>query len=144
MPNGETRKRPVRRRRAPALTPERIAGIVVQINRWNGRLTWEALGEAVARETGARYTRQTLNNYVEIKAAYKAYGAKPTTVPDKKGLSRTRQKIRDLERKIVELEAVRDALLEKFARWAVNASTRNLDEAFLDQPLRRINRSENR
>lgn len=144
MSKGRLRKLPVRRRRAPALTSERIADIVALVSRWKGRLTWEALCEAVARETGARYTRQALNNYVEIKAAYNAYGAKPTPAPEKRALSRTQQKIRDLERKVTELEAVRDALLEKFARWAVNASTRNLDEAFLDQPLRRINRSENR
>lgn len=144
MSKGGPRKRPVRRRRAPALTPERIAGIVALINGWKGRLTWEALREAVARETGANYSRQALNNYVEIKAAYKVYGAKPALAPEKTALSRTQQKIRDLERKVAELEAVRDVLMEKFARWAVNASTRNLDEAFLDQPLRRINRSENR
>ncbi len=144
MPKGGPRKRPVRGRRAPPLTPERIAGIVALVSGWKGRLTWEALREAVARETGAKYSRQALNNYVEIKAAYNAYGAKPTPAPEKKALSRTQQKIRDLERKVAELEAVRDALLEKFARWAVNASTRNLDEAFLDQPLRQINRSENR
>lgn len=144
MPKGGVRKPPVRRRRAPALTPERIAGIVQLVNAWQGRLTWEALCEAIAKETGARYTRQALNNYVEIKAAYNAYGVKPTPPPEKKALSRTRQKIVDLERKVTQLEAVREALLEKFSRWAFNASTRNLDEAFLDQPLRRINRSENR
>lgn len=144
MSKDRNRKRPVRRRRAPPLTPERITGIVALVNGWTGRLTWEALCEAVARETGAKYTRQALNNYVEIKAAYNAYSAKPTPSQGGKRLSRTQQKIRDLERKVTELEAVRDALLEKFARWAVNASTRNLDEAFLDQPLRRISRSENR
>ena len=144
MSKGRQRKGPIRRRRAPAITPERITGIVALVREWKGRLTWEALCEAVARETGARYTRQALNNYVEIKAAYNAYGAKPTPPPGEKKLSKTQQKIRDLERKVAELETVRDVLLEKFARWAVNASTRNLDEAFLDQPLRRINRSENR
>jgi hypothetical protein len=138
-------KRPLgRRHRAPPLTSERIVGIVALINGWKGRLTWEALCEAYARESGAKYTRQALYNYVEIKAAYKAYCVKPTPSHEIKKLSKTQQKIRDLERKVEELEAVRDALLEKFTRWAVNASTRNLDEAFLDQPLRRISRSENR
>jgi len=107
-------------------------------------LTWDSLCEAVERETGSRYTRQALNNYVEIKAAYAAYRQQPTPQKSEKTLSKTQQKILNLERKVAELEAVRDALLEKFARWAVNASTRNLDEDFLDQPLRRISRSENR
>lgn len=125
------------------MTAERVSTIVGLINVWTGKLTWEALCAAVARETGFAYTRQALNNYVEIKAAYSAYAKKPTP-PQGDKLSRSEQKIRSLERKVSELEAVRDALLEKFARWSVNASTRNLDEHFLDQPLQRINRAENR
>lgn len=144
MARAKQSKRPVRRRRAPPLTQARIDGVVALVGGWTGGLTWDSLCEAVERETGSRYTRQALNNYVEIKAAYAAYRQQPTPQKSEKTLSKTQQKILNLERKVAELEAVRDALLEKFARWAVNASTRNLDEDFLDQPLRRISRSENR
>ncbi|MBB3934662.1 MULTISPECIES: hypothetical protein [Aureimonas] len=134
------------------MTPERITRIVALIDGWTGRLTWEALCEAVARETGASYRRASLNNYLQIKSAYKAYVKKPnlapsgdaTPAPKPKGPSRTQKKISRLERKVAELTAVNDALLEKFARWAVNAGSRGLDEAFLDQPLVQIKRSENR
>ena len=137
-------KRPVRRRRAPPLTQARIDGVVALIGEWAGGLTWDSLCEAVERETGSRYTRQALNNYVEIKAAYTAYRQQPTPHTSDKKLSRTQQKILNLERKVAELEAVRDALLDKFARWSVNASSRSLDHDFLDQPLRPISRSQNR
>lgn len=140
--NGRS-KRPDRRRRAPPMTQERVTGIVALIDGWKGPLTWEALCEAFGRETGARYTRQALNKYVEIKSAYAAYNSKPTPHNVEK-MSKSAQKILKLERRITELEATRDILLEKFVRWSYNASTRNLDEQFLDQPLFRINRSKNR
>ncbi|WP_156367034.1 hypothetical protein [Bosea thiooxidans] len=105
-------------------------------------MTWEALCEVIERETKARYTRQALNRYVDIKVAYGAYRDNPTVRNEKK-LSESAERIQKLERRIAELEAVRTLLLEKFARWAYNASTRNLDEVFLDQPLVRINRAKN-
>ncbi|WP_162299196.1 hypothetical protein [Microvirga ossetica] len=119
-------------------------GIVAIIDGWKGRLTWEALCDVVDREIGGRYTRQALDNYTEIKAAYENYNKAPILSGDDKPLSRTQTKIRRLERKVAELEAIRDLLLEKFVRWAVNASSRNLDEKFLDTPLRPIDRSDNR
>lgn len=105
-------------------------------------MTWDGLCDAIERETVSRYTRQALDNYVEIKAAYAAYRKRPTPQKSGKALSQTQQKIQNLERKGVELEAVRDALLETFVPWSVSASTRNLDEYFRDQPLCRISRSE--
>lgn len=136
------RKRLGPRRRAPPMTPERVNDIVALIHAWEGRLTWEALCEVIERETKARYTRQALNRYVDIKVAYGAYRDNPTVRNEKK-LSESAERIQKLERRIAELEAVRTLLLEKFARWAYNASTRNLDEVFLDQPLVRINRAKN-
>jgi hypothetical protein len=125
------------------MTEDTIRATVSIINEWRGRLTWDALCEALARETGAKYTRQALNNYLDITAAYQAYAKNSLSPLKEKKLNRDQQKIKKLERKISELEMVREALLEKFVRWAVNASTRNLDEDFLDQPLRQITRAEN-
>lgn len=131
-----------RKRRAPQVTPECIKFIVELIHGWNGRLTWDALCEKAEPVVGARYTRQALNNYTEIKTAFSAYRGDRYPLGKSGKVSVHQQRIRSLELKVAELESVRDALLEKFVRWAVNASTRNLDAAFLDQPLRRINRSE--
>lgn len=136
-------KRRRARRRSPAIDAARVARIVDIVRAWNGALTWEALCRQVATETGNLYSRQALNNFTEIKAAYAAYRETRGHHKVAKPLSSTQQRILELEQKVIELEAVRDVLLEKFARWAINASTRNLDEAFLDQPLRPINRSEN-
>ncbi|WP_325265791.1 hypothetical protein ACQY1M_03160 [Neorhizobium sp. DAR64861/K0K2] len=131
------------RRRAPPLDAVRITEILSIMTAWKGRLTWNGLCNSIAVQTGNLYTRQALNNYIEIKAAYAAYQKKPRRSAASKPLSGAQQRIVELERKVLELEAVRDALLEKFARWAVNAATRNLDEDFLNQPLRQINRADN-
>jgi hypothetical protein len=40
------------------------------------------------------------------------------------------------------LKAENDRLLEQFVRWAYNASTRNLDEAFLSRPLPHVDREQ--
>lgn len=131
------------RKRAPTLTSHRVAGIAAIIRQWRGRLTWDGLCAEIEGKTGARYTRQALNNHIEIKAAYAAYKEKPTPRKGENESTKAEQKIQALQRQVQELETIRDALLEKFVRWSVNASSRGLNEQFLDQPLRRINRSGN-
>ena len=144
MPKRPTRARAALRRRAPTLTMERVGAIVALVREWNGQLTWEALCDAVERKTGSRYTRQALHNHLPIQAAYQAYREQPVANVGNRKLTRAQQQIQTLRREVVQLGRVRDALLEKFARWAYNAHTRGLDEDFLDQPLLRISRSGHR
>ncbi|WP_448190071.1 hypothetical protein [Azospirillum sp. sgz301742] len=130
-----------RRRRAPTITEERIAAIVEIIRNWEGRLTWDTLCSAVEHQTGARYTRQALDKHTQIKVAFQAYRVRPSPPMGGRKISQAEQRILVLQRQVHELEKLRDTLLERFARWAYNASTRDLDEAFLDQPLRPIDRA---
>lgn len=133
-----------RRKRSPALTDAKIATIVNIIRQSEQKATWDELRVKIHRETGDEYSRQALNNYIEIKAAYAALAGHPAKKKAKaKSLTVDQQKIVQLERRVSELEAINNALIEKFCRWAVNASYRNLSEADLDEPLRQINRSEN-
>jgi hypothetical protein len=85
-----------------------------------------------------------LGKYEEILASYKTY--KKALKPSKDGLPPTKEKqeIDRLERRIKVLESINNLLIEKFSRWAVNASMRNLTEEFLDQPLPLINRARKR
>ena len=131
-------------RRAPTLDARRIDLVVGVIREWQGRLTWEALCAAVERKTGDLYTRQALNNHVPIRAAYEAYRARPAPSQAEKHLSATERRVRTLQAEVLELQKVRDALLEKFVRWAYNAALRGLDEIFLDRPLPQIDRTRNR
>lgn len=129
------------KRRAAVLDARRIELVVAVIRDWEGRLTWEELCAAVERKMGDRYTRQALHNHLPIRAAYEAYREKPVPSGGDKALSTTQRRVRALNAEVRELEKVRDALLEKFARWAYNAALRGLDEPFLDRPLPPIDRA---
>lgn len=142
MKRRKIKRRAASRLRSPALTDAKIATIVDIIRQSEEKATWNELCARIHQETGDAYSRQALNNYVEIKAAYAALNGRPRKKKTK-SLTQDQRKIVLLERRLAELEAINNALLEKFARWAVNASYRNLTEADLDQPLRQINRSEN-
>jgi hypothetical protein len=132
-----------RRKRSPNLDLDRVERIVEIIRGWRGRLTWQALCNEIKRQTGDLYTRQALSKHVPIQAAYDAYQRKPMPAESDKSLSRAEKRIRTLQLKISELEQVRSVLLERFARWAVNAAEAGLTEEFLNRPLQSINRSEN-
>lgn len=131
------------RTRSPNLDPERIEGIVAIIRNWRGPLTWKALCNEIKRRTGDLYTRQALSKHEPIYAAYTTYGESPAPADSAKARSKTDQQIRKLRLRISELEQIRDALLERFARWAVNAAEAGLTEEFLNRPLQAINRSGN-
>jgi transposase len=142
MKRGKVKSKPARRQRSPILTDAKITIIVDIIRQSETKATWDEVCSMIHRETGHAYSRQALNNYVQIKAAYAALNGRPRRKKTK-SLTTEQKKIILLEKKVAELEMINNALLEKFGRWAVNASYRNLTEADLDQPLRQINRSEN-
>lgn len=123
-----------------------VATIVEVLDGWSGRLTWEALIEAVARREGLRYTRQALHRHERIRLAFtvrkKALlgeGAQPKEVASPE-LQVALERIARLEAENQRLAAENNALLEQFVRWAYNAHTRNLTEDFLDQPLPAVDR----
>ncbi|OAB17458.1 hypothetical protein AQ853_20980 [Burkholderia pseudomallei] len=123
-----------------------VAAIVEVLDGWSGRLTWEALIEAVERREGLRYTRQALHRHERIRLAFvvrkKALSgedAQPqeATSPE---LQVALDRIARLEAENQRLVAENNALLEQFARWAYNAQTRNLTKDFLNNPLPAVDR----
>ena len=62
-------------RRSPNLTSDRIDLVVDIIRGWDGRLTWPALIQAIAKRMRATYTRQALYNQERIRIAYETYRA---------------------------------------------------------------------
>lgn len=50
---------------------DKVAATIVEVlDGWSGRLTWEALVEAVERREGLRYTRQTLHRQANPAGLY--------------------------------------------------------------------------
>jgi hypothetical protein len=122
---------------------------VVVIRKWKGDQTWECLCNEIERQIGHRYTRQAICKYTPIYDAYLA-NQKPSEPQKRNGpggrskaRERTAASIRRLRLRVRELSHMRDALMERFARWAVNASEAGLTEEFLNRPLPSIDRSKN-
>lgn len=126
-----------------------VTGIVQVLDGWSGKLSWEALIEAVERRAGLRYTRQALHRHERIRLAFavrkKALSVRTeeiscmVTSPE---LQVALERIARLEAENQRLVAENNSLLEQFARWAYNAQTRNLTEEFLNNPLPAVHREQ--
>lgn len=119
--------------------------IVEVIDGWSGKISWDLLIEEVARRTGLTYTRQTLHRHERIRVAFSAY-RKPaphatshsaSTDPEVQLLLDKLARVEGENRRLI---AENSALLEQFVRWAYNAHTRGLSEAFLNSALPSVDR----
>lgn len=138
-------------KRARNLRDQDIAKVVEILDGWTGKLTWDLLIEAVEKRLFSRYTRQALHKHARIADAFalrkeslaRAGGAGRKTVASPE-LQLAIDQIDRLKAKCERLEAENNRLLEQFVRWAYNAHTRGLDEAFLNRPLPPVNRQQTR
>ena len=138
------------KQRAKNLDDADIEGIVCILDGWDGKLTWEALIEAIELRKRVRYTRQALNQHLRIKQAFQLTKERISRAPRAvtnapKGLSAAEatvvlERFRRLEAENARLKLENERLLEQFVVWAYNASTRGLDAAFLGQALPQVNR----
>ena len=141
------RKKPLARR-GKNLTDDAIEQIVRLLDGWEGKLTWDALIDAIGTRLHCRYTRQALHKHQRIRAAFALRkeslgGQKETTVwRGSPQLTDAMVRIARLEAENQRLEAENYRLLEQFVVWAYNAHTRGLDKEFLSQPLPRVNRDQ--
>lgn len=137
------------RARERNLDDEVVAGIVQVLDGWSGKLSWEALIEAVEKRAGLRYTRQALHRHERVRVAFtvrkKALSGQShelehvAATPE---LQMALDRIARLEGENQRLEAENSNLLEQFARWAYNAQTRNLTKEFLNNPLPTVDREQ--
>lgn len=130
---------------AKQLTDNDIETVVKILDGWTGKLTWEALIDAIQIRIGCRYTRQALDRHERIKRAYNVrkntlrHGTERPEVRSVE-LQKALQRIERLTAENERLKAENNALLEQFARWAYNAHTKGHDEAILNRPLPAVNR----
>lgn len=136
--------------RSPNLDDATIERIVQILDGWSGKLSWKLFIEAITLQLHLSYARQTLNNHERIRSGFVAR-KKELTGKERKSinfespeLQLATQRIQHLEVEIARLTRENNTLLEQFARWAYNASTRQLDLDFLNKPLPLINRDKTR
>ncbi len=135
-------------RRGKNLTDDAIQQIVRLMDGWEGKLTWEALIDAIVTRLHCKYTRQALHKHERIRAAYALRkeslgGQRQAAVRSGSGqLTDVMARIARLEAENQRLDAENQRLLEQFVVWAYNAHTRGLNKEFLSQPLPRVNRDQ--
>ncbi|MEI4523831.1 hypothetical protein [Pseudomonas sp. CCNWLW23] len=126
------------------LTRRDIEILVNIIDVWEGKLSWDALCDAVAPLIGGRPTRQTLSSHGQVKTAFshKKEQQKTGIVAGKRpaSLSIAEQRIKRLENENDRLRAESSRLLEQFIRWQYNAYKHGLSKDKLDAPLPNIER----
>ncbi|MHC2996343.1 hypothetical protein OA56_02870 [Tepidiphilus sp. HLB4] len=143
-----SRSRKTKTRRGKNLTDEAIEQIVRILDGWSGKLTWEALIDAILLRLHCRYTRQALYKHERIRAAYALRKASlrgasgDDAHPGSGPLADAMARIARLEAENKRLEYENQRLLEQFVVWAYNAHTRGLDKDFLSQPLPAVNRGQ--
>lgn len=141
-------KRKPAARRGKNLTDDAIEQIVRILDGWSGKLTWEALIDAIVTRLHSQYTRQALFKHERIRAAYalrkKTLGesGQADTPRGSRQVVEAMAKIARLEAENQRLEEENQRLLEQFVTWAYNAHTRGLSKEFLSQPLPRVNRDQ--
>jgi hypothetical protein len=133
-------------KRSKNLDEAGIKEIVEILDGWSGKLTWDLLIDAIKLRTYNEYTRQTLHKHERIRNAFEL---KKQAIADNQDsvrsvgspeLQKALERIARLEAENKRLESENSQLLEQFVRWAYNASTRELDQNFLNKPLPPVNR----
>lgn len=129
------------------LGDEVVETIVQVLDGWSGKLSWEALIDAVEKRAGLKYTRQALHRHERIRLAFsvrkKTLSGQPVEqAPEVESpeLQVALERIARLEVENQRLAAENNSLLEQFARWAYNAQTRSLTKEILNSPLPEVDR----
>lgn len=131
----------MKKERAPDLTSERIEDILVLLDGWSGKLTWDAVIDRVKTETGIEYSRFTLGEYPRIaeafrlrKQALRGHLAGPRLPRDER-LRAAMEQAERYRQKSLRLERENQALLEQFMTWAINAERAGVTVAMLSKAL---------
>lgn len=133
--------------RARNLDDEAIEKIVQILDGWTGKLSWELFIVQIENVTHNRYTRQALDKRARIKDAFTArkvvLGGRDRKQFENKSheMQLALQRIARLEAQNQRLSNENNILLNQFVRWAYNAHSRGLDQAFLDTPLPSVSRA---
>jgi hypothetical protein len=127
------------------LDDEAIKRIVEILDGWHGPLSWQGLIDQVQIRLYSKYTRQALHRHERIRLAFNATKVRLSgpAAKDREAKSFVRvpaSRISRLEAENQRLQQENDRLLEQFVRWAYNAHTRGVSEAFLNQALPFVDR----
>lgn len=130
---------------AKHLTEANVTAVVNVLHGWKaGKLTWEALCEAVQPLIGKKPTRQSLSSRRAIAVAFSETKKRLKDVLPKErrpaSLKIAAARIEKLERELVEVKEINRAYKQQFLVWQYNAYKHGLKEHQLNAPLPKIDR----
>jgi hypothetical protein len=137
--------------RSKNLDDSSILVIVQILDGWAGRLTWELLVKEIELRLRNTYTRQALSEHVRILNAFqdrkKSLRISPSSMLPKPAdklspveVTMLAERLSKVTAENSRIKAENDRLLEQFAIWAYNASSRNITLEILSRPLPAIDR----
>lgn len=128
------------------ITPNRTSEIIDEINKWEGKLTWNSLCEfiTVLYSFDTKISRHTLLAYPEIKDAFdnkkeQLKNQNNNSQPEQKDLTSALKEINRLNAEVERLTKQNTALKERHATWLQNIYTmKGIDLSMLDKPTEEV------
>ena len=128
------------------ITEENLEDIIMLINTWEGKLTWDLLCSEVSQLLNIKsIERQSLANYSDIQKAFSTRkqrikeNSKANPQPNVT-IDYLQKQVNNLKAQVQRLEEINERYKQKFIVWQYNAYMHGMTEDKLNKPLIAVNR----
>ena len=128
------------------ITEENLEDIIMLINTWEGKLTWDLLCSEVSQLLNIKsIARQSLANYSDIQKAFSTRkqrikeNSKANPQPNVT-IDYLQKQVNNLKAQVQRLEEINEQYKQKFIVWQYNAYMHGMTEDKLNKPLIAVNR----
>ena len=128
------------------ITEENLEDIIMLINTWEGKLTWDLLCSEVSQLLNIKsIERQSLANYSNIQKAFSTRkqrikeNSKANPQPNVT-IDYLQKQVNNLKAQVQRLEEINEQYKQKFIVWQYNAYMHGMTEDKLNKPLIAVNR----
>ncbi|MDG2959488.1 hypothetical protein P7L91_01300 [Bisgaard Taxon 10/6] len=128
------------------VTEENLEYILMLINTWEGKLTWDLLCSEVSKLLNVKsIERQSLANYSDIQKAFSKRkqkikeDAKANPEPNVT-MDYLQKQVNNLKAQVQRLEEINEQYKQQFIVWQYNAYMHGMTEDKLNKPLIAVNR----
>lgn len=128
------------------VTEENLEDILMLINTWEGKLTWDLLCSEVSQLLNIKsIERQSLANYSDIQKAFSTRkqrikeNSKANPQPNVT-IDYLQKQVNNLKAQVQRLEEINEQYKQKFIVWQYNAYMHGMTEDKLNKPLIAVNR----
>lgn len=130
------------------VTEENLEDIIILINTWEGKLTWDLLCSKVSELLNVKsIERQSLANYLDIQKAFSKRkqkikeDAKANPEPNVT-IDYLQKQVNNLKAQVQRLEEINERYKQQFIVWQYNAHMHGITKDKLNKPLVAVNRQQ--